>query len=286
LETLAEVKSVVVRVTRPNGLVVLNADDPLVLAQQAHVRAPVLLFSQHADSPAIRTHTAAGGQALVRDGDRLTLLRGSEWTELVTLAEAPMTYNGAARHMVENALAAAGAAIGLGYSAEQIADGLRTFRSDVRSNTGRLNVFKLDGRVIVVDYAHNESGLEALLDFVGALTPGAPVAALIGTAGDRQDDVFVNLGRIAGRRAARVYIKRNPKYLRERPADEPVALMEAGLALAGAADKHAGVYDGELEALIAALADSRPGDAIVIMCVEEQLAVYRELRDRGAEEWQ
>jgi cyanophycin synthetase len=197
-----------------------------------------------------------------------------------------MTYNGAARHMVENALAAAGAAIGLGYAVEQIADGLRTFRSDVRSNTGRLNVFKLDGRVIVVDYAHNESGLEALLDFVGALTPGAPVAALIGTAGDRQDDVFVNLGRIAGRRAARVYIKRNPKYLRERPADEPVALMEAGLAFAGAAGKQAGVYDGELTALEAALADSRPGDAIVIMCVEEQLAVFRELRERGAEEWQ
>jgi cyanophycin synthetase len=128
--------------------------------------------------------------------------------------------------------------------------------------------------------------LEALLDFVSALTPCAPVLALIGTAGDRQDDVFINLGRIAGRRATRVYIKRNPKYLRERPADEPVALMEAGLAFDGAADKHAGVYDGELEALEAALADSQTGDAIVIMCVEEQLAVFRELRERGAEEWQ
>jgi cyanophycin synthetase len=286
LETLAEVKSVVVRVTRPEGLVVLNADDPLVLAQQAHVRAPVLLFSQDAGSAAIRAHLAAGGHALVRDGDQLTLSRGVERTALVTLAEAPMTFNGAARHMVENALAAAGAAIGLGYSPEEIADGLRSFRSDLRFNTGRLNVFKLDGRTIVVDYAHNESGLEALLDFVDALTPDAPVLALIGTAGDRLDDVFVNLGRIAGRRAARVYIKRNPKYLRERPADEPVALMEAGLDLAGAAGKQAGVYDGELAALEAALADSQPGDAIVIMCVEEQLAVFRELRDRFAEEWQ
>ena len=286
LETLAEVKSVVIRVTQPDGLVVLNADDPLVLSQRAHVRAPVLLFSQRSECMTVREHTASGGQALVRDGDRIALLRGDERIELVTLAEAPMTFNGAARHMVENALAASGAALGLGCSVAEIADGLRTFRSDMRSNAGRLNVFRLDGRTIVVDYAHNESGLEALLDFVSALTPGAPVLAIIGTAGDRLDDVFVNLGRIAGRRAERVYIKGNPKYLRERPGDEPLALMEAGLAAEDASGKHAGVYEGELAALVAAIGDSQPGDAIAIMCVEEQLAVYRELRDRGAAEWQ
>jgi cyanophycin synthetase len=286
LETLADVKSVVVRVTRPDGLVVLNADDPLVLGQRAHVRAPVLLFSQDVDNAVVQAHVAAGGRALTRRNDRIVLLQGDQCVELVSLAETPMTFDGAARHMVENALAAAGAALGLGCSPEEIADGLRTFRSDTRSNTGRLNVFRLHDRTIVVDYAHNESGLEALLDFVGTLTPNAPVRALIGTAGDRQDDVFVNLGRIAGRRAQYVYIKANPKYLRERPGDEPLALMEAGLVAEDAAAKQAGVYAGELDALVSALDDSQPGDAIVIMCVEEQLAVYRELRERGAEEWQ
>ena len=46
VETLAAVKSIVVRVTKADGLVVLNADDPLVLAQRANVRARVLLTSQ------------------------------------------------------------------------------------------------------------------------------------------------------------------------------------------------------------------------------------------------
>src|SRR5690606_22536289 len=41
IETLAEAKSVVVRVTKASGVVVLNADDPLVAAQRGHVKASV-----------------------------------------------------------------------------------------------------------------------------------------------------------------------------------------------------------------------------------------------------
>jgi cyanophycin synthetase len=191
-----------------------------------------------------------------------------------------------ARHMVENVLAATGAALGLGYSIEQIAEGLRTFRSDTRSNIGRLNVFRLGGRTIVIDYAHNESGLEGLLEFTARLTGGSgSIAAIIGTAGDRQDAVFRNLGRIAAERAGRSYIKANPKYLRGRAADEPIALMREGVAAAGGLSRLAGIFASELDAFRAALDDTAAGDAIAVMCVEEQLAIYRELRERGAEEW-
>ena len=45
LPELAEVKSVITRITRPEGSVVLNADDELVAAIARRVRAPVALFS-------------------------------------------------------------------------------------------------------------------------------------------------------------------------------------------------------------------------------------------------
>ena len=64
LEGLAEVKSLIVRLTRPGGLVVLNADDPLVRAMASVVRAPVLYFSRQPESAPIREHLAAGGRAL------------------------------------------------------------------------------------------------------------------------------------------------------------------------------------------------------------------------------
>lgn len=287
LETLAAVKSVVIQVTKPDGLVVLNADDPFVLAQRGRVRAEVLLTSQSAANPEVQAHVLAGGRAVVREDDLFVLYCRQERQTITTLADVPMTFNGAARHMVENALAACGAALGLGFTVDEIAAGLRTFRSDVASNVGRLNVFRLDGRIIVIDYAHNESGLEELLRFARALMPeSGRLAAIIGTAGDREDGVMAGLGRIAGRDADRVYIKENPGYLRGREtSDEASRLMESGLSDAGAAGRLAGLYPNEQSALFAALDHSAPGDAITVMCVEDQMTILRDLRNRGAEEW-
>jgi cyanophycin synthetase len=286
IETLAEVKSIVVRVTRPDGLVVLNADDPLVMAQREHVRAPVLFFSQDPRNPTVLEHVAGGGRALVRDQDVIEHVQGAQREVIASLAEVPMTFGGAARHMVENALAGIGAALGLGLAREQIVTGLQSFRSDLSSNTGRLNVFRLDGKIIVVDYAHNESGLEALLAFSRSLMQGeGHLAAIIGTAGDRQDDVLRGLGEIASRDADRIFVKENPRYLRGRPAGEQCAIIRDSVVAAGASERIGGLFGGEHAALVAALEETHEGDAIAVMCVEEQLAVFRELRDRGAEEW-
>lgn len=286
LETLAEVKSVVIQVTRPEGLVVLNADDPMVLEQRQWVRAQVLLFSQDPDNPAFSEHVAAGGQGILRRDDTIVLLHGMQEHVIAPLSQAPMTFNGTARHMVENALAACGAALGLGFSVEQIAAGLASFRSDVGSNAGRLNVFRLDGRVVVVDYAHNESGLTELLSFSRSLV-GADgcLIAIIGTAGDREDEVLVSLGRIAGVSADRVYIKENPGYLRGRDLGTSNELMRAGMEDVNALERLAGVYPGEHAALVAAIEASKPDDCIAVMCVEEQMMILRDLRDRGAQEW-
>lgn len=286
LETLAEVKSVVIQATRPDGLVVLNADDPMVLEQRERVRPEVLLFSQNPDNTALQEHIAGGGKAMLRRGDSiLAVIDGAEH-EIARLEDVPMTFNGAARHMVENALAACGAAIGLGFDVDEIAAGLTTFRSDVHSNVGRLNVFRLDERLVIVDYAHNESGLAELLRFGRALMNGdGKLSAIIGTAGDREDEVLTGLGRIAGTSADRIFIKENPGYLRGRDLGVSNDIMHAGVAEVGALDRLAGIYSGEHAALLAALDESSPGDAIAIMCVEDQMTILRELRDRGAQEW-
>lgn len=287
IETLSEVKGIVVRVTRPSGVAVLNADDRLVLRQREHVRAEPLLFSTRSDNPEVLAHCEQGGRAVMCDGSRIILRTGDVQTTVASLNDVPVTFGGLAPHMVENALAATGAAIGLGLTTEEIAQGLRTFRSDVRSNVGRLNVFRLGDRLIVVDYAHNESGLEALLRFARALMPqGGKLAAIVGTAGDRQDSVLAGLGAIAARDADLVLIKENPKYLRGRPLGEQTSIIRAAVEDAGNPSCLAGMYPSELDAFVDSLRLTGEGDAVAVMCVEDQLAIYRELRDRGAEEWE
>lgn len=286
VESLAEVKSIVVRVTRPDGLVVLNADDPLVLALRSSVHAPVLLTSQGQAVSELERHTLDGGQAVVSDGVTIWRHLDGERHPLIELTDVPATYGGAAIHMIENALAAIGAVIGLGFSEEQIVEGLRTFRSDIRTNAGRLNVFRLDGRVIVVDYAHNEQGLAVLLGFARRVAADdGRVFAIVGTAGDRQDAQLRGLGMLGAQLSDRLYLKETGRYLRGREPGEVTALMQDGVSSSGHPQRLAGVFDSEHAGLLAALSESTAGDAIAIMCLEEQLTVLRELRDRGAEEW-
>ena len=65
VEGLAEVKGVVLRTTRPDGWVVLNADDPLVRAQAAGLHAPIIWVTQDPENPTVVAHRHAGGRAVV-----------------------------------------------------------------------------------------------------------------------------------------------------------------------------------------------------------------------------
>ena len=120
------------------------------------------------------------------------------------VAEVPIAIGGIARHNVANALAAAGGARALGATIDQVADGLRDFRPTADRSPGRLNLFRLGSRIVIVDFAHNEAGIAAVLDVAegiagGAAGRAAPITVIIGTAGDRPDDTLRGIGRIAAR---------------------------------------------------------------------------------------
>ena len=63
VDQLAEVKSVVPRITRKDGWAVLNADDPRVFAMRGVIKAQPWVFGRDPDSPAIRETLNDGGRA-------------------------------------------------------------------------------------------------------------------------------------------------------------------------------------------------------------------------------
>ena len=78
LPELAEVKSTVARVTKPDGWCVLNADDPHVARLASRVRGQVAFFTLVAGgSAAVRRHAEAGGRGYAVDGEWLVELDGS-----------------------------------------------------------------------------------------------------------------------------------------------------------------------------------------------------------------
>ncbi len=144
LDQLAEVKATITRITRPDGWDVLNADDPRVLSMRRGSSGRVWLFSLDHDHPAIRAVLAEGGRAMTVLDGRMTVLERSIARPLVRLEDVPMTIAGISSANIQNAMAAAAAALGIGLPERAVARGLRSFVLDPEANPGRANLFMLD----------------------------------------------------------------------------------------------------------------------------------------------
>ena len=275
VDQLAEVKAVVPRITRKEGWAVLNGDDPRVLAMQTIIKAQPWVFSRDPDSPAIRDIMNLGGRATsVIDGWITVLRPGADPLPLVELADVPMTLAGLSRFNIENALAAASASLAIGISVEHVVAGLRTFLPDAEHNPGRMNFFTLPGDVtVVMDLAHNEAGLEALLEIMeGVRRPEARLLLGLGAVGDRTDELIDALGEIGAKGSDLVAIAHKERYLRNRTMDEIDVLLRTGAARVGVTDIT--TYTTEVECLAGLVEEARAGDVIGLMCHAERQEAY------------
>jgi len=280
LPELAEVKATICRITRRDGWVVLNADDRYVAAVARRVAANVAFFTLQGDrSPVVRRHLRAGRRAYLDRAGMLGEAEGTTWRPIADVREVPIAFGGFARHNIANALAAAAGARALGATIAEVRRGLLDFRPSAGASPGRLNVFRGDGRVVIVDFAHNEAGILALLDVADAIAGGRPITAIIGTAGDRPDDTLRGMGRIAAERADRIAIKETLSYLRGRSRAGVIGEIRAGAVGAGWRDEIP-VYESEAAALrrelelAAAAPEPRPG-VIALLCHEDREAVFQ-----------
>jgi cyanophycin synthetase len=287
VDQLAEVKAIITRVTKPGGWAVLNGEDPRVWAMRTGTRARPWAFTLRPDAPAVREAIDAGGRAITVLDEWVTVLAGGQDPDrLIAVADVPATLAGLSVHNVANVLAGAAAALGLGLSRDAVVEGLRTFAPDDRLNPGRMNTYTLvkeDGAAltVIVDLAHNEAGLEALLDVAHGLTvPGGQVHLGLGLAGDRTDELLESMGELAGLRADRVVAAHKEHYLRGRTMAELESHLRTGLARAGVADIES--YDTELAGLQALVPAAADGDVIALMCHAERTAVTSWLASQGA----
>jgi cyanophycin synthetase len=281
LDQLAEVKATITRITRPEGWDVLNADDPRVLAMRRLATGRPWLFSLDADHPAIRTTLAEGGRAIsALDSALVVMTSGRHVHRLLPVEDVPVTLAGISSNNLRNAMAAAAAALGAGISEAAVVEGLRSFVLDPETNPGRANVFELDGRVVVIDYAHNEDGMRGLIEICqGLRMANGRIVLSFGSAGDRTNVILHRLGYTVARGADRVAIAELHRYLRGRDPEDLVRRLQAGLMDGG--KPQARVFPNELEALEWMLSASAPNDVIAITALGQRPELFQYLRDRG-----
>jgi cyanophycin synthetase len=192
---------------------------------------------------------------------------------------------------VQNAMAAAAAAFAAGASLHDIRQGLRSFSTNYYLSPGRLNEVQVEGRTVIVDYAHNAPGLRMLGDFVDKTAVTLDKASELGkvsrigviaTAGDRRDADMRELGAIAAHHFD-VVIVREDISLRGRRRGAVADLIAEGVHAAmgeGVRAKQVEIILDELEATRHAIARSNPGDLIVV-CVDQHASVMSELESYG-----
>ncbi len=271
-QTLAWVKGTVLRATRPDGWAVINADDPLVLGQRDGVRSRICYVTQQRPTPELEEHRAMGGTIVALSEGDILVRSGEETTVVCAIADVPLTFGGAARHMVENVLSAVGIGLGCGLTAPEIAAGLASFTSSPSHNPGRLNVYPVGSATFLADYAHNEAGLAELIHLARTLLrDDGRLWLIIGTAGDRSDETFRALGRMATEASDLVIPRDTPNYLRGRAVGETTALMQTGIVEAGGQElTHA---PDEISAIDLALAGLRTGGVVALMASDRPEAV-------------
>jgi cyanophycin synthetase len=281
VDQLAEVKASITRITRPDGWDVLNADDPRVLAMRKGARGRPFLFSLDPDHPAIRSVLTEGGRAIAPlDGEMVLMSPGPVIIPLVALEDVPMTLAGIASQYVQNSMAAAAAGLGIGLPWEDVVQGLRTFVLDPDRNPGRANLFEVEGRVVVIDYAHNEAGMQGLVEIVrGLRSPGSEIWLAYGTAGDRSDEIMHGMGYLAARGSDHVAVVELHRYLRGRDPADVIDRLRAGAVDGGATE--APDFPDEITGLEWMLERSKPRDVLAITALAQRPEIFDLLERRG-----
>ena len=285
LDDIAAVKLVVAKSLAADGLLVLNADDPLLVRHAAATgKSMIGWFALALDGALARGALACG----VREGRLVLSLDGSEH-DLGAIAGMPLTLGGSARYNIANIAAASLAASALGIAPATVAAVLARFGASHADNPGRLQRWTLGNVEVLLDYAHNPDGLRGLLQVADGLRGNGRLALLLGHAGNRLEDDFRALAAVAAEaQPDRVWLKDiGGDYLRGRASGEVAAILFGALRAAGMEAAALPVCLDEAQAAREALQWVRPGDLLVLPIHEPERrdAVVALLDRLQAEGW-
>jgi cyanophycin synthetase len=144
-----------------------------------------------------------------------------------------------------------------------------------------MNMFQFKNFTVMVDYAHNPAGFQAIARFLDKID-SKPKVGIIAGVGDRRDEDIIQLGSIASQMFDEVIIRQD-KNLRGRSEKEIIDLMREGIHSEDA-NKKIKVIPSEHEAIEYAIKNAKKGSFIVI-CSDvvpdalDQILKYKEEED-------
>lgn len=146
------------------------------------------------------------GESIKKDGYAVMNADDNEIIKITKIKDIAIGLNGLLTYNIENAMAAASAMIGLGIDNSFIANGLSTFKNNDTFNPGRFNMYRINNRILILDYGHNIGDYKAVIKEAKAIQDNSLIG-IIGVPGDRLDSDIVNIGKFSGDNFDYLYIK-------------------------------------------------------------------------------
>lgn len=281
IEKLARVKGVVPQTVFPEGYAILNADDDLVYAMRDGLDCKVALFSLHEDNPRIKEHCSKGGLAAVYEHGYVTILKGGWKIRVEKVTNIPITFSGKAEFNISNVLGATLAAYVRDFKTEDIRLALQTFVPSPAMTPGRMNMFNFKNFTVMLDYAHNTHGIQAIGKYVQSVDAPLKVGIVAGV-GDRRDEDIISLGEESAKIFDEIIIRQD-KNLRGRTEEEMIELMTRGIKNIDPLKKIT-LFRKESEAIDHAIATAQKDSFIVVISdvvpdALDQVKRYKDIED-------
>lgn len=263
----------------PSGFAILNADDDLVYGMRKELECHVALFSLNENSNRVLDHCKKGGLGAVYENGFLTIIKGGWKIRVEKVNNVPITFAGTAEFNVANALGAILAAYVSDVSIENIRLALQTFVPSAALTPGRMNIFKFNNFTVMLDYAHNTHGMQAIGKFVSQVNASHKVGIVAGV-GDRRDEDTIELGQEAAKMFDEIIIRQD-KNLRGKTDTEIISLIQKGIRnVSETVTVH--VIPKESEAIDFALSNARKDSFITIISdvVPDALEQVKNLKEK------
>lgn len=241
IEGVAEAKGELVEALPPQGVAVLNADDPRVRALSARTVATVLTYGEAPDSDVVIEDVQLDSSGCAR----AVIRRGSDHA-LVSLSVP-------GRHMISNAAAALAVGVALGLSLEPMAEGL----SGVALSPHRMRIVTNRNGVIVLDdsYNANPTSMAAALRTLATIEARERVA-VVGVMAELSDPATSHreIAQLADELGIRLVVVGTDLYGVE-PMDTNAVIADAGSLGRGAAVLVKASRVAALERIVAAITE-------------------------------
>ena len=276
---LIEAKFIVRKALKTSSPLILNADDKGVVNYASGLKQSIIWFAETIENDVIHNHIEAGGEAVSVIDNQIVHIKQGDRSAIVDIGNVPITLNGMARHNVQNALGVTALACALQIDYRFINQGLKNFTGAVEENPGRGNFFEARGIKILIDFAHNEHGMNALTSTVANIQ-SSRLLILMGQAGDRSDEAIVDLVNAAMKsNPDQMIVSETPGYERGREINETSKIITDAIIATGFPDKNICHSIDPVEGVKSALDWALPGDFLLFIVLTKRNDVIEIVKD-------